>query len=148
MTNANEYMTMDSLLDADLEGFEDIPEWVVPPAGGYNITIKSIESKKINEKPVVEIKVVINETLELNNPSDTEVAPGVEVSQAFFISTPMGQGAFKKVTANIKEALGVTTIRELMEAAAGLECTAITTVRTDKKDDTKKYFTMVELFPL
>jgi len=141
-------ISMDSLLDADLDSFADLPEFVIPPAGTYNATIKSMETKEINKKPVVEIKITILETIELNDPADTPVDAGVEVSQAFFLDSPFGQGALKKCTLNVKEALGVNTMRELMEACPGFEVTVLTKTRKDKNDETKLYFQIVDMFPL
>lgn len=141
-------ISMDSLLDADLDSFADLPEFVVPPAGTYNAIIKEISTKAINNKPVVEIKFTIVETVELNDPASTPVTDGCEVSQAFFMDSDFGQGALKKVLANIKEALGTNSLRELIEASAGFEVTMITKTRKDKNDDTKLYFQVVDMFPL
>ena len=144
----SEEMSMDSILDSSLEDFADLPEWVIPPAGTYNVTLVGLGSKAINDKPVLELKLIINSVEELSDPSATPPADGSEVSQAFFMSSEFGQGAFKKVTANLREATGVNTTRELMEAVKGMECILISKTRKDKNDPDKVYFQIVDLFPV
>lgn len=140
-------MTMDELLDNDLDSFADMPEFVTPPAGVYTLNIVKMEAKTINDKPVMQINFKVLETAELTNAGDTPVDAGTPFNVSYFLNSDFGQGALKKVTANIKEALGVRTTRELMEACQGMEVSAVLSNRKDKNDATKVYVQVVEMFP-
>lgn len=126
---------VNDILDATLDDLADLPAFEVPPAGAYHATILSMESKKINEHPSMEIKFRLNSTLELANSADTPVADGTETSIAYMLDNEFGQGKFKEVVAPIAEHLGVKSIREVAENVKGLEVMLVTSVRKSKTSD-------------
>ena len=135
-----------NLLDMNLDDFADLPEFLVPPPGTYNLLLKSMEIKTINEKTAIEINFSILSTVELVNAEDTAPTEGGAFSTLYIMDNEFGQGAFKAATANLKEALGVNTPRELIESSAGSEVVAVITNRKDKKDPSKVYIKLVDMF--
>lgn len=129
-----------NLLDVNLDDLADLPEFVVPPAGAYNATVLSVEEKKIGEHPAVEMKFKLIETLELASPTDAPVAPGTECSVSFMLDNEFGIGGLKAVLAPMKAALGTSTARETMAAAAGLSVMLVTKVRNGKGDNADKKY--------
>jgi len=136
MSNDN----ISNLLDANLDDLDDLPEFVVPPAGAYNATILSIEEKKIGDHPAVEMKFSLQETLELSNATDAPVAPGTECSVSFMLDNEFGVGGMKAALKPLQVALGTTSARETMEAAKGCSIMLVTKVRSGKGENADKKY--------
>ena len=129
---------LDSILDVQLEDLADRPAFVVPPNGAYNAIILSMEEKTIGEHPAIEVKFQFVETLELANEADTPVAAGTESSCAFMLDNEYGVGDFKAFTAPLATALGVTTGRDVVAGAAGMQVMVVVKNRKNK-DKTQTY---------
>lgn len=139
----------DNLLDASLDDLADLPEFSNFPAGAHKCTL-SIVQKTINNKPAMEVKLTGIETVELSKPEeDQPINAGAVSSAAYFMDNEFGQGAFKKLIAPLAAHLGVSTLREVVEQAEGMEVTAITSYRTGKKkpgdDEAPVYFEIKKL---
>lgn len=143
----SENMSMDSLLDSNLDDFADLPEFVTPPSGTYTTKV-NFSTKVVNDKPGIEVKLTILAVNELNNPEDTPPADGSVASQFFFMDNEFGQGAFKKCTANLKAATGSVTIRDIITNCDGMECVTVTSTRKDKNDKEKLYLNIKDMFPV
>lgn len=129
---------LSSLLDANLDDLVDMPEFVVPPAGAYNATIKGFEEKKIGEHPAVELCFIFAETLELANPTDAACAPNTETKIAYILDNEYGVGGLKAILAPLKVAFNTTTVRETLEACKGASVMVVTKVRNGKKGTDKE----------
>jgi hypothetical protein len=128
MSNDN----FDSILDANLDDLADLPEFANFPAGVHRCTV-SMQQKTINSKPAIEVTLTAIETVELSKPEeDKPVSAGQVSSAAYFMDNEFGQGAFKKLVAPLAGHLGVTSLREIIEQAAGTECEAVTAFRMGK----------------
>lgn len=142
----NNNVTLDpsTLLDMNLDAFKDAPEFTNPPAGAYAVVLSAMETKDLGGKNAICVKATVVETLQLNDATEEAPAQGTELEAVFFIfDYEMAQGHFKALTLPLAEALGVATLRELMEAVDGFECTAVTGLRANKKTE-KVYFEFKE----
>ena len=139
---------LDAILDSTLDDLADMPAFVVPPAGAYNITFAETSVKKINDKPAVEFKLRFDATVELNDANDTPVADGTENNVTYFLDSEFGQGALKEVLKAMLEVTGGGSLREQIAALKGAQALAITSVRKDKKDSEKKYLQLKSVSPL
>jgi hypothetical protein len=127
-----------NLLDMNLDDLADLPEFIVPPAGAYQATIISMESKKIGDHPAVEIKFRLNSVEELSDVSETPPAAGTECSTSFMTDNEFGVGALKAVLKPLAAHFSTTTPRETMAASAGAEVLLVTKVRKGKKGTDKE----------
>lgn len=129
MTDNNQF---DSLLDANIDDLADLPEFANFPAGSHRATL-SITQKTINNKPMIEVKLTGIETVELSKPEEDKPITAGQVSSALYdLSNEFAQGAFKKLVAPVAAALGVSSIRDLIESAEGTEVEAVTAFRKGK----------------
>lgn len=138
----------DSILDATLDDLADLPEFVTPPAGAYNVTIVEGTIKKINEKPAVEFKLRFDATVELNDSNETPIKDGTECSVAYILDNEFGQGNLKELLKQLSDITGGGTVREQVAALKGAQVLMITSVRKDKKDADKKYLQIKSATPL
>lgn len=125
-------MTAD-LLDMNLDDLADLPEFIVPPAGAYQATIISLESKKIGDHPAVEVKFKLNTVEELSDPSEAPPASGTECSTSFMTDNEFGIGALKALLKPLATHFGTRSANETMAAAKGAEVLLVTKVRKGKK---------------
>lgn len=122
----------DALLDANLDDLADLPEFASFPAGVHRATL-DITKKEINNKPMMEIKLTGIETVELSKPEEDKPITAGQVSSALFdLTNEFAQGNFKKLISPLAAALGVTSIREIIEQATGTEVEAVTAFRKGK----------------
>lgn len=138
-----------SLLDANLDDLADLPEFANFPAGVHRCTVDILQ-KTINNKPAMEVKLTAIETVELSfAETDKPVNAGQTSSSAYFLDNEFGQGAFKKLVAPLASALGVSSIRDLIDAVAGTEVEAVTSFRKGKakagETDVPVYFEIKKL---
>ena len=142
MENATD--SIDDLLDCTLDDLEDLPEFKPFPVGAHRVSV-TLELKKINEKQGAEFDMKAIETVELANTADTPLAEGDSTSSVYFLDNEFGRGALKAVSIPLAEALGTSTIRELIDACKGVECVVVTSLRKDKNDATKFYTNIKEM---
>lgn len=135
---------IDSLLDATLDDLEDLPEFKPFPIGAHKVLV-SLDLKKVNDKEGVELDMKAIETLELADTSDTPLKAGDSTSILFFLDNEFGRGNLKKVATPLGEALGVSKLREVIEAAKDVECVVVTSLRPDKRDPEKFYTNVKDL---
>lgn len=122
----------DALLDANLDDLADLPEFANFPAGVHRCTL-SMEKKTINDKFAIEVKLTGIETVELSFPdTDKPITVGQVSNATFFLDNEYGQGAFKKLVAPLAAALGVSSLRDIIDACAGTEVEAVTAYRLGK----------------
>ena len=131
--NTQDLADMDALLDATLDDLADLPEFVVPPAGAYNVTIKEAGPKKIAEKPAIEFQLRFDQTVELNDSAETPVKDGAENNVAYFLDNEFSQGALKKLLGELSSITGEGTLRERLANLKGAQVLMVTTVRKGKK---------------
>lgn len=111
----NELELFESLLDANWDSIEDLPEFCVPPIGDYMVRIKKCELGTNKDKTEGAIKLIgsIEEVIELANPED--VAPLVGSLVGAQYQGKLGISRFKKDYAATAEALGANGPRELID---------------------------------
>ncbi len=135
---------LDELLDVTLDDLDDLPSFEPYPSGAHRVTA-SFELKDINGKPAAELKFTLLETLELADPQATAPKPGDTCNTMFMLRNEFGLGNFKKTSAPFAEALGLTSIRDILEGVKEVECVIITGIRVDKNDTSKRYLQVKEL---
>lgn len=134
---------LDSLLDMNLDDLADLPEFKVFPAGAHRCTL-AWESKSVNDKPSLECKLRLVETVEFADPSETPMEAGTESSMLFQLQNEFSQGKLKEVIKPLAEHFGVGKLSEVIEASKGVEVLAITKQRMNK-DKTQTYLDIVKL---
>lgn len=142
---------IDSLLDATLDDLADVPEFKPYPIGAHRAVIKWDYTKKVNEKVCVELSIQGIETVELTNPEDTPITPGMTTSMLFNFTKKDGtkneiaEGQWKELLKPLAAHFGTANNRATMDASNGAECLAVTTIRADKKDPNDvKYYTAIK----
>lgn len=123
---------VNALLDSNLDDLADLPEFVVFPAGTHNVRI-SWEQKEVNNDPSIELKMVIIDTVELADPTQTPPAVGSESSVLFKLNNEFAQGSLKAILKPLAAATGTSSISGVMEASNGMEVTVVTSVRSNKE---------------
>ena len=140
MSDAN----IDSLLAMSLDDLPDLPEFKVYPAGAHRVTMK-FEKKQIGTHPAVEAKFTMIATEELTDPAkDQPVDAGTESSVAYMLDNEFGLGNFKELMKPLAAHFGLSSIPEIMEAAANLEVVIVTKTRQNK-EKTQTYLEVTQL---
>lgn len=104
-------LDLDSVLGASIDGVEDAPEFVTPPAGAYQLGVQVAKAEKykttnretMEEEERVRIRIVyqVQKTVELANAADDQpVADGSLFSEQF-MTNPEGLSYFKRQAKNI-----------------------------------------------
>jgi hypothetical protein len=135
--------TLDDLLDKDLDDLADLPSFKPYPEGSHRARIKFNE-KVVNNKPSVEVKLIGIASEELAKPdTDKPIEVGQETSCLFTLTKKDGtanevaQGKLKEILSKLKEAVGGSRSREIMQNANEVEVLVTTKLR-EKKDDAGK----------
>ena len=133
-------INIDELLDISLDDLNDLPEFKPFPAGSHLIKM-TMDKKEVNEKPCVEIKLVMVETVELAKEvsEDKKCVECDETSSLCVLTNEYGQGNLKAICKPIGEALGTSNLSEIVASVKDLECAVTTTLRKDKNDPDKFY---------
>jgi len=100
------------------------------------------------KKLCVEANLTLLVTVELADPNTHEEELSVEKDTAnslFMLDNEFGQGALKAIAKPLGEALGCSSLGEVVEQTTDVECLVITKVQIDKKDKDKKYLKITEL---
>ena len=140
MSDAN----IDSLLAMSLDDLPDLPEFKVYPAGAHRVTMK-FEKKQIGTHPAVEAKFTMIATEELTDPAkDQPVDAGTESSVAYMLDNEFGLGNFKELMKPLAAHFDLSSVPEIMEAAANLEVVIVTKTRQNK-EKTQTYLEITQL---
>ena len=134
---------INSLLDVSLDDIADLPEFMIFPAGAHRCTI-SFEAKQIGTHPAVEAKLVLLETVELANPSDSIPKEGSESNVAYMLDNEYGQGNLKKLLKPLAAHLGLSQVPKILEESNGTEVLVVTRQRQNK-EKTQTYLDIVSL---
>lgn len=129
--------SLDSLLDSSIDDLADMPEFAVFPAGVLKVRV-AFEQKEVNKHPAVEMKMVLVETIELADATDTPLAAGTESSVLFMLDNEFGQGGLKEVAKALAGTLGTTSLRDTLEQAKDMEITIVSKPRSNK-EKTQRY---------
>lgn len=152
MTESNNFLDMDSILDATLDDLDDVPEFKPFPAGTHQAVL-TLVPKEIKKRPAIEWKLVAKETIELANPdTDKPVQPNDSCSGAFIFvnedgtKNEMAQGQFKALLAPLSAHFGTATNRDTLNAANGCEVAVTMSQRAGKKGSSSegKFFPVIE----
>lgn len=135
---------LDDLLDVTLDDLEDLPEFKPFAAGAHKVAA-TFEQKEINKKPAIELSFTLLETMELADPSDEPSKPGDTSNTMFMLDNEYGRGNLKKCATPFGEALGFSSIREIIEGVKDVECVILTGIRVDKNDPDKRYLQVKEI---
>jgi hypothetical protein len=137
---------LDSLLDATLDDLADLPSFQPFPAGAHKV-LATMEAKTINNKSTIELTLKHIEAMEYAGiVAEADMAkPGDTANTLYFLDNDIGQGKFKNVARVFGEALGGSSLREIVEQVTDIECVVITSVSIDKNDPDKKYLNIKEL---
>jgi len=140
-----EELDLDSLLDTQLDDIEDLPSFK-PFAPGLHNVMASFELTDVNGKSAVELQFTYVSTIELADPEDEPPKEGDTCNTMFILSNKYGLGNFKKCASPFKEALGLSTLRDVIENAKSVECVLLNGKhRSDKEDPDKKYLNVKEI---
>lgn len=132
-------LDMDSLLDSNLAGVKDVPDFVTPPAGNYDLKVKEAKLEKYKQKAkdgkpeqeALRIRIMyeiehVHDVVAGQLPPQT----GSMFSESF-TGTEDGLAYFKKQVKAILNVvdLGDATIRDLLSGLADAQFKAAITVR-------------------
>ncbi len=127
-------------MDLDFEGVDDLPTFETPPAGAYLLEV-SLEAKEINSAKYVEAGYIIDETVELKNPSDTPVPNGSRFSELFSVDPTIvydsGQKAVEFTKVYVKQFFdfaGSTKLGDIVAAVQKVKVSCVIVNRRSKKD--------------
>ena len=138
------------LLDSSVEDLAELEGFAPIPAGTHRLAI-GWETKDINGKPSVILKLEVLETLEMANTNEEPPAAGKKSDVAFMLlkddgeANTMGQGQLRAVIESLVESFGGDTTRETMEASEGAEVIATLKIRANKNDPDQKFNNIVTL---
>ena len=138
------------LLDSSVEDLAELEGFAPIPAGTHRLAI-GWETKDINGKPSVILKMEVLETLEMANTNEEPPEAGKKADVAFMLlkdngePNTMGQGQLRSVIESLKETFEGSTTRETMEASEGAEVIATLKIRANKNDPDQKFNNIVTL---
>lgn len=149
--------SMDALLDRNLDGVEDLPEYLDKvPMGFYKLRVTKCERKPVEvskekgsqEKimaPVTNIEFEVMECLELADTSKNAIEDGAKPKSRFNVSifwnrdVEKAAAAFKAMFKDVAKAQGWQTLLEIEQKIAGSEIGAQVKSVEDKDKDGKYY---------
>lgn len=132
------------LLDSSIDELADLESFSPIPAGTHRLSI-AWESKEVNNKPGVALKMTVLETLEMSNSAEEPPEPGKKGDILFLLAkddgTPntIGQGQLKEVLRVLRESVGGDNLKEVMENSEGAEVVATLKIRANKNDPDQKF---------
>ena len=130
-------LSIEDMLDIELDMVEDIQGFLLPPKGFYRFNIDECKLDLAGEKQVIKVTLRIFETLELVNSEDTPAPDGGIFDQTYFPGFGISQ--FKTEYGEIARDAGFTTFRELVDGLGGMEISGFVGHRKDKNDKEKVY---------
>lgn len=144
MSDDKKVVPIEDLMDASIDDLADMPAFEVPPKGHYKLMV-SLERKTVNEKPCIEAKCVVQETLELASQNDKPMENGGKFSQLFMMDNEFGQGAFKLFIQPIAAGLnlGGQKMGAVVAAVQNVQIACTVKHRADKQDKERIYALLV-----
>ena len=91
--------------------------------------------KAIGAHPSFCFKLKLKGVVELTEEDATPPKEGDETEIVFMMDNEIGQGKLKEVSAGVMEALGATNLRQLKDAAKGLEVVVVLSRKFNEKKD-------------
>lgn len=134
-------LDLSAMLDENLDQVPDAPEFLLPPAGQYNLEVltSKVETYKPKATPDTEVSRIRNmykivSTIVVADTREQPVPDGTMFSETF-MGTEEGLGYFKKAAKNIlhvSELKGVP-LREILSTLTGAQFKATITIRQTPK---------------
>lgn len=140
MSSDPKVVPIEDLMDASIDDLADMPAFVVPPIGHYKLQV-SLERKVVNDKPCIEGKFVVQETLELRNTAEAPCEVGTKFSTLYQMDNEFGQGNFKGFISPIVAGLGLQgqKLAEVIGKVQNITIAATLKHRKDKNDPDRVY---------
>ncbi len=136
-------LSVDDMLDLELDMVEDIVGFLLPPKGYYRLSIDECKVDIAGEKQVIKTSLRIMETIELVDTDDKPAPDEGTFDQTYFPGYGIGQ--FKTEYGPIARESGFTTFRDLIDGLGGMEINAYIGHRKDKNDKDKVYPTVSKI---
>lgn len=140
-------MSVENLLDMELDDLEDLPEFKPFPNGAYVVS-SSFNTKEMDDHgECPELTMTCIQVIELEDPSAEPPAVGDTSSCLFMMDNEFGRGKFKAVAAAFAPLTGQEKpkSRDVIQATKDIQCTAILSVRADRKDKDRFYQNIKEI---
>ena len=132
------------LLGMDLGDLEDLPEFIVAPAGTYICSMGKKELKKVGENPAVTVNFKIVEVVELAKPDEAgEVKSGDIMGMMFILNNEFGRGNLKKMTKVLNETHGVNSLDDFIKLPDDTIMCSVTVRKTPPNKEGKVYNNLV-----
>lgn len=139
-----------NVLAKNLNEIEDLPNFIAPPPGVYEMMIVAVSQKEINEKTVLAIDYTFVGLKQLNSQEDQAELDGLTVkwgkdrmSETFYFNDPERVeetlGALKKKFAGFAQVFGTSNLLEILQKLPNTMVHATIGQRADKQDKTKFY---------
>lgn len=125
-------------LDMSLDDIEDLPEFLTPPSGAYQVTQVSHEKKEIGDHPAMEVKFKVEQVLEMTGDLDEdEKTPeaGQEFSMVYMLDNKFGAGSLKDYLIPIAKKAGSTSVADTLSAGDGMSLIMVINRTFNKKKD-------------
>lgn len=124
-----------SLLEADIDNIEDLPEFEEYPAGVYKFKCEGLKVEENTEKERGEIKGFFSliEPVELANEADADNVPVAGSLLGGFWTDEKGIQRFKKIFVPVMQESGIRRIADFLPQAEGLEMILEVSRSEDKK---------------
>lgn len=134
-------MTLASMPDIAMDSIESLPGFEVPPQGRY-LCVLTIEPKEINGKGNLEFSYVVQETIELADPTAVAPKQGAKFSELY--SYEKGLPMAKDKLTKLCEGLGIPASSKLPEIVdsvkgVGVELTLKHRFNKNGDDPTRAY---------
>lgn len=153
MSNAeNNFLDMDSLLDATVDQLADTPEFKPFPTGTHLCVLTLEQRNKDPKKPAISWKLTAIETIELKDAEkDQPVKAGDTCSGLFsFVKddgtvNELAQGQFKEIMRPLSGHFKTASNRDTLAAVAEGVTVAVTmSQREGKKENAGKFYPVIE----
>jgi len=153
-------MSVENLLDANLDDLNDLPEFRHYPAGSYVARLTVSHSTNEAKELIIEAEVTLLEVAELAVP--TVEADGYEAppelkdksTKQFNLHNQFGEGNFKACFQAVKEHFGITSVRDIINACQGVDVLMVCgkprgmKKSADNYDPSVKYTNIMSFTPL
>ena len=140
-------LSLDEVLNINLD---EVPNagFTLWPDGTYNVTFFEPETDKVgkDEKDRLVIKYVLDEVVELADPSADAMAVGSENQLGYIL--PIGISNFKTDFDTVRAAMGASTALDVANQLKGYKASITLGHRLDKDDKEKKYQSVKAITPL
>ena len=118
---------VDNLLDLTLDDLKDLPANEPYPNGTHIADLIEAGTKIVNKHPAVYFKFKYKAAVELAEETEASPKPGDETEVIYMLDNDIGQGKLKNITKPLMYSLGVSSLRQLIEAIKGMEMLIVTT---------------------